>query len=454
MSRLLLGSLAAACATVALATPAHAQGAEVPAAAPVTAATGDEAGTGAGPGAGDREGAGSPAAAGADMGMPCGHKGGCHACDDDGNGPDGSGSDMGTDAGSDETGEGKHHETEGGKHHGGRIRLDPHVLVQVQAALLAADQNLLERGDRAERPGFALRRARLGFTGGLGRRVTGGVEADLSRGADLMNEAWLGVRAWRSGQIVAGSHKVPFSRHALLGSGEQALADRPLAVQALAPFRQVGVTAHGSYDFGGLAWWLGAANGFDRTPNFYAGVRENEGLKGNRTGGLTFAARVQTEPLGRLGRSVADVSRGPFRLEFGAGALLSQGGATDSLSMSTDVHVKVRGFHLLAEALWDRTSPQTQPTATGGLPDTVRREALVVEAGYAWWRLHTAARVELIDADTGIEDNRDEAVLSYAVGYQLPGNRLRVLLQFDSRMERFVPQVANDTLFAQAQLQL
>ena len=490
MSRLLLGPFAAALAALAVGSPAHAQDGSVSAPAPVTPASAPEAGM---PIAGSQDPARSH-----------------HAdCCDDGTDPDGAGSDMGRaddpegerEATGACCGDGacKHHvahptsgpaaapegcpecrgngpgecgrEVDGCPRRDARdhlppflrsmlgarnagVRLDPHVLVQVQGALMTADDNLLERGDRAERRGFALRRARLGFTGTLGKRVSAGVEADLSRGADLLNEAWLGIRAWRSGQIVVGSHKLPFSRHALLGSGDQALADRPLAVQALAPFRQVGATVHGSYQLGGLAWWLSAANGFDRQSNFYAGVRENEGLKGNRTGGLAMAARVQAEPLGRLGRSVADHERGPLRFEVGSGALMSQGGATDSLSMSADLQVKMRGFHLLAEVLWDRTVPQTQPAATGGLPDTVRREALTVEAGYAWWRLHGAARVEMIDADTGIEDNRDEMVVSAAIGYQLPANQLRVLLQFDTRIERFVPQVANDTLFAQAQLQL
>ena len=424
---------------------------------------------------------------------------------------------------------------------GGPARINPHVLVQLRTAILTGAGNQAAGGDRAERPGFAVPRARLGLAGELGRRVDFGIETDLAGcddggHCDPLNEAWLGFRAWRGSQLVLGSHKVPFARSAMLGSGNAALAERSLASAAMAPFRQVGASMTGRYEkFAGIQWHLGVFNGFSRDSTFHGGIRQNEGVHGNRFHGLAYVARISVEPMGEPGRGVADLpgSDGPgrspadrngadkngadknggcgpdgcspdckgdcgggkdhgkdhgadhgkdqdlehskdqdlehskehgqrhgdsgkrgLRVHLGGGALYDDGGSTKSLSYSADLHVKFRGVHFLAEAIMDQIDPLEQPTTGATLPETVGRRSMVVEAGYARGRFQAAARVELIDPNVATEDRIDEMVVSGSLGYQIMRNRVRAVLQYDHRQERFGPAVDNDTLFAQFQLML
>jgi hypothetical protein len=167
-----------------------------------------------------------------------------------------------------------------------------------------------------------------------------------------------------------------------------------------------------------------------------------------------MAARLQAEPLGKMDRTAADHERKGLRFEVGGGAVMTEGGATTEQSYSADAHFKVSGAHLLVEMLWSTTEPKTQPTAPGGVPAKVQRESMVVEGGYTHWRFNGALRAELVDGDTAVQDNRDEMILSAALGYQLPQNRVRVQVQFDHREERHGPAVDDDTLFLQAQVKL
>ena len=341
-------------------------------------------------------------------------------------------------------------------------RVNPHALLQVQSALLAGDDNQQLRGDRAERVGFSMRRASLGLTGGLGERVEFGLETDLVD-SELLNEAWIGIDTWPGARITVGAQKVPFSRSAMLSSGHTALAERPLAVEAMAPMRQIGAVASGAYERLGMQWHLGAFNGYERDPNFFAGVRENAGLRGNRFNGLSYVARLALEPLGLLGRTTADLrsaggmvptskDRG-LLVQVGIGGLYNDGGSTVSRAMSADLHVKLRGVHLLLEWLDDSAQPSNRPDSGATIPAAIERQALIAELGYAYGRGNIAFRFENIQPNSDSAAS-DERVFSSAIGYQLQRNRLRAQLQYDERIETAGHAVDNRSLFAQIQLML
>ena len=436
--------------------------------------------------------AAAPADAKPADGQPCAGKdhadcGGCcddgegACCDDDGpccggdGAPcDGKAGDKPAAAHSDadkKDGDKKDGDKKAGEHHGhggfgggilgGFKGLKPIVLLQTQVGLLAGDDNLQSRGDVVEHPGsFVLRRARLGLAGHATERVTFALSVDLAKigqdGSTGLNDAYASLRWLHHQDLKVGAQMVPYSRFAMLSAGDQALAQRPKSVDAMAPFRQLGASLHGAYDIVGLQWWVGAYNSFERKVNFFDGVAENSYLAGNRTGGVAVAGRVQLEPLGAVGEQVAD--RGgrnkKFRFELGGGGIYNDAGATTSYAVSGDVHLKWYGAHLLFEYLLDSASPKDAPTVASIIPATLKRSAIVVEAGYAWWLLNAAVRAELIDPNSTVKDNHDETIISGAVGLSLPKQKARVQLQYDHRQETNGPALKNDTLYAQFQLKL
>lgn len=337
------------------------------------------------------------------------------------------------------------------------LHLRPEALIQVQGVAYTGKDAQLSNGDRAHEPGFALRRARFGFEGGLGRRLDFGIVTDLAASQPL-SEAWFGIGAWHNAKLIVGAQKVPFSHFAMMGSGEQALAERPFSVNAMAPYRQVGATLTGKYHLLGAQWFIGAYNGFERNKTFFAGIQENAGFNGDHFNGLSYVGRLQFEPLGQLGPAVADHSHKSLRFEVGGGAVYNDGGTTKSFSYSADAHIKWRGAHIAFEWLRDEAKPQQTPTSASTIPADINRQAIIAEAGYAFWRFNAAARFELIDPNTAVSNNEDQKIISGALGYQLVRNRMRVQLQYDHRAEsKGTPGQAgleNDTVFGQFQLML
>lgn len=347
-----------------------------------------------------------------------------------------------------------------------RWTLQPRALLMSQAGLYTGEDNQQNRGDRMERPGFALRRARIGFAGTYGQSTTFGVFADLagllasSGNQSMLSEAWVATKPWQSGTVIVGAHRTPYSKSAMASSGQLALAERSHAAIAMAPFRQVGVTLTGAYDVAGLQWHAGVYNAFERGSRFYAGAREFSGLQGNTLGAaggapaLLGVARVSVAPMGDMGADLADSKHSDFRFEVGANGYYNAGGSTTSVGMGADAHVKVKGVHVLVEWLRDTNEPKDKPSSTTLIPATVTRQALIGEAGYQWKRLLVSGRIEVIDPNTDSDDNEDEMLLSGCVGYATPGNRTRVLLQYDHRTEQHGLSLNNDTLFAHLQLML
>lgn len=327
--------------------------------------------------------------------------------------------------------------------------------LQTRATFFTGADNLAIRGDLAERPGFAVPRARFGVAGNLADHVAFAIGTDITaEGGASVNDAWLTYSRFRYLHMTFGARKLPFSRSALVSSSEQALAERSRASAWIAPYRQVGITLAGRYEDIGLDWDLGLYNGFIRHGSFYEGYSENDGLSGNRFNGLSTAGRVAWSPLGKMGDAMADMERAPLRFAIGLSGILNDAGTVKSTHYGADLLVKVRGLHMLVEALHELAEPVEKPTEVATIPAGLSRGALVFEVGYVLDRVSFAGRAELIDPNLDVDDHDDEVIGSVALGYHFIRNLLRVQLQFDHRQELNGPSVDNDTAFAQIQLRL
>jgi hypothetical protein len=147
----------------------------------------------------------------------------------------------------------------------------PIALLQVQATPYAGEDSFHQAGDIAERPGFRLRRARFGLGGDLLRQIDFALSGQIGsedEGTLLVHDAWAGYTGLPYLQVFAGAKDVPFSRSALTGAGDGALIERPFAVRAIAPFKQVGIQLGGKVARGAFQYQAGMFNGFQRSDQF------------------------------------------------------------------------------------------------------------------------------------------------------------------------------------------
>ncbi len=336
----------------------------------------------------------------------------------------------------------------------GEMQVRLHTRLELRAALLTGDDNQLLRGDYAERVGFSMPRARLGLQGQFANKIPFAVVTDLA--GNRLTDAWIGYERFRFFKMWFGARTVPFSRSAILSSADAALSERSRASDAMAPFRQVGITVGGDYPLLNLTWRFGLYNGFDRheAHSFYGGAVNGSGLQGNKFHGLSAVGRLQIQPLGKLGPSVHDLEGGKLRLSLGGGAYMNDGGATAGTGYSADLHLKASGLHMLAEYIRDDASPKENPTTAATIPGQITRQAMSFEVGYVFRKLTFAVRGELIDANTLVENNDDELWVSAAVGRAFVGNMLRAWLQYDHRRESAGLPYDNDSLHFKIMLRL
>jgi hypothetical protein len=341
----------------------------------------------------------------------------------------------------------------------GPLRIAPVVLMQVQALPYVGNESYLQAGDLGERGGFRLRRGRFGLAGTLYRRVPFKITAELSsddKGTVRLHDAWFGYDRFKPLQVFAGARDVPFSRSALVDAGDSALIERPLAVRAMAPFHQLGLSAEGGFWSGALNYAIGVYNGVSRTDQFFEGYTENAAILGNRWGGLTYAARLRGDPLGDLGRTVEDLEHDKFRLSFGSSFFFSNGGTRNIFGIGGDVLIHVRGLHVLGEFLGSRTELRAEPTQPTSQSANVQSLSVVGEIGYVVLRkrLGITARFEWLNPNTGASDESDGWLLTGGISYHVLRDLLKAQLDYTHRQEIHGRTLANDALVFQFQLNL
>ncbi|WP_437278805.1 porin [Sorangium sp. So ce375] len=341
----------------------------------------------------------------------------------------------------------------------GRLVLSPIVLVQAQAVPYIGDDAFLQAGDVAEGQGFRLRRARVGFAGTLAGVVPFAVSGELAGGADgsaRLSEAWIGYAHFPFANLYFGAHDVPFSRSAMTGAGEGALIERPLAVRAMAPSRQVGLHVEGHFRGRAFSYFAGMFNGFQRADQLFAGYVENAASFGNRFDHIAYVARLATEPLGPLPRSVQDLAASRLRVGAGAGYFFSDGGTRDLHGIGADLLVHLDGAHALAELLWNQSRPESTPTQPLGQLAPVTSIGLVGELGYFVRRIKVgvSARFEWLDPNLDISDETDSWALTAGASYHFIDNTLKAQADFTHRQERHGVALDNDAVALQLQLNL
>ncbi len=339
---------------------------------------------------------------------------------------------------------------------GGFAQFTLNGLLQTQFVPFLGEDARLSSGDPADAPGVRLRRARLGVSGWAWGMVDWELSMQASSGGMELLDAWVGYRGLTGIGFVVGARKVPFSRFAMMGAGDSALVDRPLGVQAMAPFRQVGMTVEGDIGNGILNWSLGVYNGFARNQSFNEGFKETTALEGNRFTRLAYVAHASLAPLGPLGEGLADFSRGGPRVGLGGSFYYDDGKTVGTLGLAANLVYKHCGFHFVAEYLYDSAEPTTNPTTDATVPAEVSRQALIAELGYLLIadELGLTARFELLDDNMDLDNAGDQIVVAGGLQYYFHRQHLKAQLEYTHRSELDGPSLDNDSLVLQVQFEL
>lgn len=325
-----------------------------------------------------------------------------------------------------------------------------HGRVQTWAGWVGEDA-LRSNGDALEQPGFRLRRARFGVDGGFKDKVTFEIELDLfdqERTGGPLYRAYIGFKpiAYAGGRI--GFMKFPFSYSEMRSSARLAHLDRSLGTYAMAPSSTMGAVVYGEPWLDHLVVTAGVFNGLQRRPAFHQGYEPVGVSEGNKFERLSYVARVDFEPLEKVGPDEADLSGSEHpRLALGGAFFYNDGKSVETIGASGYLHFKWFGTHLLGEVMWDRSSPQKTPTTSmNTVPTEISRLVASASVGYVWKRIGLAARVEYLDDNLDLHNEGDEIVFAGTLSYYALKNFLKAQLEYQHRYERFGLSLKNDSL--------
>ncbi len=338
----------------------------------------------------------------------------------------------------------------------GSFTMDFHARIQAWGGWVGEDA-LLSQGDRMQEYGFRLRRARFGVEGQLVKQLTYKIELDLfdqEKSGGPLYEAWINYEPTHYFGISAGLTKFPFSREEMLSSGGLAHLDRSVASRAMAPGAQMGLMIYSEPIKDILKISFGVYNGLQRRASFFEGY-EGVGVSlGNKFERLAYAGRIDATPLGKMGWDVADLNNSKFLIGFGGGAMYSNGKTAEIIGASGYVQMKARGFHLLAEVLWDRSRPQVDPTLPTTLATEIDRLTFAGSIGYVipGIDLGIAVRSEYIDDNMDILDEGDVLITAASLSYYACEHFLKVQVEYQNRYELHGKSLNNDAAIAGVQL--
>jgi len=326
--------------------------------------------------------------------------------------------------------------------------LSVNLLGQAQVATYVQKDALVDNGDPASAEGFRLRRARVGFFGSykdvLGISLVIDVK-DQDSGGTTLSTATLLYKPYSFLNLALGTATLPFSRGAFASSSRLQMIERPMSIQRIVPGAQLGFAALGVLAGGIVEYATGIYNG---QPGRY-------GL-GPLDRGFLYAARLQVAPLGRMAPGESDYDQSPLRFAVGGDTYYSEDASIKTHAASADVALKWRGFSLLGEVIWDRREPMKAPVAPTSLPSTTDRLAFYAQAGYfvVPRLLELAARYEWYDDHRHVSDAGDIWLATGGVNLFLLEGYLKVQLNYQHRGERKVPELKNDVMFLQFQVNL
>lgn len=339
----------------------------------------------------------------------------------------------------------------------GDFSLQLHSRLQVWGGWVG-DDALLTNGDKMQEYGFRLRRARFGFDGDLTKQISYGVTLDLfdqERTGGPLYEAFLAYETCPYATIVAGMTKYPYSKAELMSSASLAHLDRSVGTFAMSPAQTVGVAIESKPWGEHLSILVGVYNGLQRARSFHEGYESVGVSTGNRFERLSFAGRVDLEPLEPVGKAEADLKKeASFRFGVGGGGFFNDGSSIRTWGASGYVHLKAWGVHLFSEVLLDNSQPRTQPTSTSTIKAEVDRLSLQASLGYMILAktLGVSARVELLDDNRDRDDEGDELIVAGTLSWYVAGNFFKTFVEYQHRQERHGQALDNDHAIAGVQL--
>lgn len=330
--------------------------------------------------------------------------------------------------------------------------------IQVHGAAYAGDDSLISNGDLAEQEGFRLRRSRIYFGGDMLDWASFLISIDVfdqEKSSGPLLDAYIDLTPIPYIGVTAGVTHFPFAMGRLVSSGRLPHLDRALAMEAMAPDRGLGLLLHSQPWEDKITIYAGIFNGLQRASDPFGGFESVNITQGNRFEGVSYIGRVDFAPLGSLGHGVADLVHIPQpRFSVGGAFYFNDSTHVESYGWSAYAHFKWMGFHLLAEYLGDTAEPTAEPpTGTVIYGDTTRM-GVTGELGYMILPelLGLAVRVEWLDANADIDDERDEIVITSTLSVYLLRDMLKLQVEYTHREELHGASVENDAALAGLQL--
>ena len=336
-----------------------------------------------------------------------------------------------------------------------KAELTFHGRIQVIGSPYVGQYCHLDLGDVLQQEGFRLRRTRFGITGVLYKKLSFELTTeffDHEEAPEDLLDAWFDFKAYDWMQIRMGAMKSPFSKGYLFSSGLLTFTDRPYIVKGLAPSRLLGGMLHGGFLDGIIKYQAGVYNGLLKAEHFFSGYDSVGIKKGNRLTQMSFIGRLDIEPLGDVGKHIADLYHGDLKVGFGGGVMYSMD--PEILGYSGYLHLKVKGFSLFGEFLLNHSKPSTAPTVVGAPSFEIKSMGAFGILTYTIFPgfLSIGAKAEWIDQNTEAEDQGDELIYGGVVTMYLVKEYLKFQLEFTHREELHGASVDNDSLLGQFQL--
>ncbi len=317
---------------------------------------------------------------------------------------------------------------------------------------------LLSEGDPMQEPGFRLRRARLGVEGGVTADITYRLELDVfdeEKTGGPLYEAWADYTPTHWLGVTVGYQKYPFARTQWSSSARIAHLDRAIGIQAIAPTHALGLSLHSEPWKDHLTVTAGIFNGLQRKSGFFQGFETVGVSEGNKFENLSFAGRLDLEPMDPIGPGEADLMALPtVRLSVGGGAYYNDGRSIGTLGATGHLHVKGYGAHLLGEVVYDRSKPRKSPTSSSTILETNERLVAQASLGYMILRdcLGLAVRGELLNDNMGRADEGDQVAIAATASWYALRDYVKLQLEYRHRMELHGPNLANDAVIAGVQI--
>lgn len=325
------------------------------------------------------------------------------------------------------------------------LSLNPRL--QVQAAPFVGDDSLIENKDVATNEGFRIRRAKIGLYAGIDKKLRmnlGVYLYDKESGGNILVDANIVYRAFSYLNFAIGTAPLPFSAGSIVSSSKIQFIERSFATEEMTPKSQLGFTLFGQLRGGIFEYNAGIFNGYEG----YS--------KGDIGKGFLYSARLQFCPFGSMDPEESDYENSPLRLVLGGDYYYNDDSSIITHGTSADLQLKWRGFSFKGEFLYDWRRPLEKPTLPTTLPDKTKRMGFYFQSGYFIIKqlFEIAARFEWFDNNIDINDTGDIYLVTGGLNLFLMKGYLKTQLNYIHRDERNVPELKNDIILLQWQVNL